>query len=69
MDIVKNPFISEHILHIILLYMSAYDFKANHHMIITRYNFFLPQILALKIHEAFSNHRRFDPGGFLRSKP
>ena len=61
MDIVKNPFASEHILHIILLYMPAYDFKADHNMIITRYNFFLPQILALKVHEAFSDHRCFYP--------
>ena len=44
MDIVKDPFTSEHILRIIPLYMPAYDFKADHNMIITRYNFFLPQI-------------------------
>ena len=61
MDIVKYTFTSEHVLQIILLYMPAYDFKANHNMIITRHNFFLPQILALKVHETLSDHRRFYP--------
>ena len=61
MDIVKDPFTSEHILRIISLYMPTYDFKADHNMIITRYDFFLPQISALKVHETFSDHRRFYP--------
>lgn len=61
MDIVKNSFASEHVFHIILFYMPSYDFKAYHNMIITGYNFLLPHIFALQVHETLSDHRCFYP--------
>ena len=60
-DVVKNSVFSGSIGHMIFINMNTDYFKAEHNMIITRYDLLFPDVLAFKVHKTFRNHRSINP--------